>query len=326
MVVFDLIDEYYATPSPPSTPEPRVPSQITIIDTTTAMAELVETLPNLPTSPPSLYVDLEGKDLGRNGTIAIMQLHVLPTNHTYLIDVHTLQDAAFTTPSPSPSGSDATTTASPSPSGSDATTTASPSPSGSDAAAAASPSPSGSDDTTTTTTTTFKSILESPTIPKVFFDVRHDSDALYHLYGINLAGVQDLQLMEHAQSPHKNYVRGLAKCIQYDAGLSRSEVDESQTVKAVGKELWSPELGGSFDVFAERPMRDEIVQYCAQDAWVLPLLYERYEVRIGRMYGVENLRVALAKETEQRIFTFICKSGFELALGGRGGAAANYTL
>ncbi|KAM7185561.1 hypothetical protein V8F20_011754, partial [Naviculisporaceae sp. PSN 640] len=45
---------------------------------------------------------------------------------------------------------------------------------------------------------TLKTILESPTIPKVFFDVRADAGVLYHQYGISLEGVQDLQLMEFA--------------------------------------------------------------------------------------------------------------------------------
>ena len=41
-----------------------------------------------------------------------------------------------------------------------------------------------------------KAILECPRTPKVFFDVRMDSDALYALFGINLAEITDLQLME----------------------------------------------------------------------------------------------------------------------------------
>ncbi|KGQ05679.1 hypothetical protein BBAD15_g9057 [Beauveria bassiana D1-5] len=45
---------------------------------------------------------------------------------------------------------------------------------------------------------TLKTILESCDIPKVFFDVRNDSDALYKHYKISLAGIQDLQLMELA--------------------------------------------------------------------------------------------------------------------------------
>lgn len=43
-----------------------------------------------------------------------------------------------------------------------------------------------------------KMILESPKTPKVFFDVRTDSDAMYALFGIKLAGIIDLQLMEVA--------------------------------------------------------------------------------------------------------------------------------
>lgn len=37
-----------------------------------------------------------------------------------------------------------------------------------------------------------QSILQDEAIPKVFFDVRNDSDALYHHYQISLAGVIDL--------------------------------------------------------------------------------------------------------------------------------------
>lgn len=39
------------------------------------------------------------------------------------------------------------------------------------------------------TGTTLKSILESPSATKYFFDVRNDSDALFSLYGIKLAGI-----------------------------------------------------------------------------------------------------------------------------------------
>ncbi|PGH06939.1 hypothetical protein AJ79_06413 [Helicocarpus griseus UAMH5409] len=49
---------------------------------------------------------------------------------------------------------------------------------------------------------TFKDILESPQILKVFFDVRNDSDALYAHYGIKLQGVRDIQLMESARRPN----------------------------------------------------------------------------------------------------------------------------
>ncbi|KAL8948658.1 MAG: hypothetical protein Q9222_005169 [Ikaeria aurantiellina] len=70
------------------------------------------------------------------------------------------------------------------------------------------------------TAQTLKAILESDGIPKVFFDVRNDSDALYAHYGIKLAGIKDLQLMELAtRAFNKKFVNGLSKCIDKDAGL-----------------------------------------------------------------------------------------------------------
>jgi exonuclease 3'-5' domain-containing protein 1 len=46
----------------------------------------------------TLYVDLEGKNLGRYGTLTIITILAMPAKITGLIDVKTLGDAAFTTP------------------------------------------------------------------------------------------------------------------------------------------------------------------------------------------------------------------------------------
>ncbi|KAH8701215.1 ribonuclease H-like domain-containing protein, partial [Phaeosphaeriaceae sp. PMI808] len=119
-----------------------------LIDTRAAVASLVDSISDLPKHPPSIYVDLEGVNLSRHGTISILQLFVLPANQTYLVDIHTLREAAFLTRA--------------------------------------------------TNGKTLKAILESDDIPKAFFDVRNDSDALYSHFGISLAGICDIQLMELA--------------------------------------------------------------------------------------------------------------------------------
>ncbi|KAH7265634.1 uncharacterized protein BKA55DRAFT_590856 [Fusarium redolens] len=49
-----------------------------------------------------------------------------------------------------------------------------------------------------------RSILDSPSYQKVFFDVRHDSHILYVQYGIKLERVHDLQLMESACRPNES--------------------------------------------------------------------------------------------------------------------------
>ncbi|KFY78636.1 hypothetical protein V499_02262 [Pseudogymnoascus sp. VKM F-103] len=71
-----------------------------IIDTPRAIGHLTDTLLDLPTSPPSLYLSISGTSIARNGSISLIQLLVLPTNRTYLIDIHTLRSSAFTTAGP----------------------------------------------------------------------------------------------------------------------------------------------------------------------------------------------------------------------------------
>lgn len=75
------------------------------IDTTSSLSALLATLTNTPLASsteklPSLYIDLEGNNLGRHGTISLLTLYILPTNTTYLIDITTLSSLAFTTPPP----------------------------------------------------------------------------------------------------------------------------------------------------------------------------------------------------------------------------------
>lgn len=61
------------------------------------------------------------------------------------------------------------------------------------------------------------SILESSSIFKVFFDVRNDSDALHTHFGVHVAGIIDLQVLEYAtRRPRGGFVNGLAKCIEKD--------------------------------------------------------------------------------------------------------------
>jgi len=53
-----------------------------LIDTAAAIASLVATLSDLPVHPPSIYIDLEGVNLSRLGTISILQIFISPTNQT----------------------------------------------------------------------------------------------------------------------------------------------------------------------------------------------------------------------------------------------------
>lgn len=127
------------------------PNEILIVDSRAGIKDMIDDIQDLPTSPPSLYLDLEGIDLSRDGTIALLQLFVSPKSKVYIVDVYRLGTIAFYTP--------------------------------------------GSDNITS-----FRSILCSPDIPKVFFDCRNDSDALHEHTGTVLQGVIDVQVMEVSTS------------------------------------------------------------------------------------------------------------------------------
>lgn len=73
-------------------------STIIFVNSTTAIAELVDSLDGPPTVHPSIFIDLEGVNLSRHGTISIMQVCHLPSKYTYLINLYTLGDKYFSTP------------------------------------------------------------------------------------------------------------------------------------------------------------------------------------------------------------------------------------
>ncbi|CAG9953920.1 unnamed protein product [Clonostachys rosea f. rosea IK726] len=74
------------------------PNVVEVNDAAT-LARMVDILDELPTTvQPSIYIDIEGVNLSRHGTVSIMQIHHLSPECTYLIDVYTLGKECFSTP------------------------------------------------------------------------------------------------------------------------------------------------------------------------------------------------------------------------------------
>ena len=208
--------------------------EVTIVDSKPAVVSLLDSLDGLPTQPPSLYLDIEGVNLSRHGSISILQLFVPPRNRVFLIDVFVLKEAAFLTASNRSGGTD------------------------------------------------LRSILESAQVPKVFFDVRNDSDALFAHFRISMQGIQDVQLLEVAtRSFSRDRVSGLTTCIRNDARLSPKALAVWKATKQKGRSLFSPEDGGDFEVFNSRPIPQDIVDYCTQDVVYLPVLWKIYTQKIS---------------------------------------------
>jgi exonuclease 3'-5' domain-containing protein 1 len=225
-----------------------------MISDATALKNFLDGLPQYGTVP-NLYVDLEGNNLSRNGTLSIITILVEPRHTVHLVDVHVLGKTAFTTSS--------------------------------------------------TKGTTLKQILESNSITKVFFDIRRDSEALYSLFGVRIAGIEDLQLMElGSRGSDKKFVKGLAKCIEQDAPLSLVERREWKAVKERGVALFSPARGGSYAVFDQRPLSPEVEKYCAKDVIYMPALRQKYFGLLSNTWKAKVNTETVARITLSQSATF----------------------
>lgn len=226
-------------------------SNTTIIDSKADLLPLLDCIVNVAAEPPSLYIGLEGFDLGRHGSISILSLHIAPIKRTYLIDVHALGGAAFST--------------------------------------------------TNSGGVSLKTVLESATIPKVVFDIRNDSHALFSLFQISVESIKDLQLMELAtRTGSRELVSSLAMCIEQDSPISAAAKSEWYLTKERYNQLVAPERGGCSKALNERPPKPEIIQYCRQNVILLPALYDVYNTKL-RQLGQAFWRIHVRDTTKDRV-------------------------
>lgn len=115
----------------------------------------------------------------------------------------------------------------------------------------------------------WKGFWKSSYILKVFFEVPQRLGCFH--FGVIIAGILDIQLMELAiltlnpRSYSRRCVSGLTKCIEKDLYLSPAEIKAWKAIKGKGLNLFTPERGGSFEVFNTRPLLDGVQLYCIQD-------------------------------------------------------------
>ncbi|KAK8011758.1 hypothetical protein PG989_000018 [Apiospora arundinis] len=142
-----------------------------------------------------------------------------------------------------------------------------------------------------------KQILQSNDYKKTFFDVRNDSGALFHQFGVALRNVEDIQLMEDAtrsDGPSRDCLHGLAKCLEIV--LSSAEKKEWAKSKDAGKTLFCPESGGSYAVFNKRPLSPEILAYCVGEVYYLPRLREKHWKKLSKIW-----RKRVMEESKARV-------------------------
>ena len=226
-------------------------TQTVVVDSLSSLECLLDNASDLPSEPPSIFIDLEGIRLGRKGSISIISIYIAPKKIVYLVDIYTLGSSALST--------------------------------------------------TNAKINSLQTLLGSSVIPKVIFDVRNDSDALYSLYQVSVDGIEDLQLMKlGCRRGSKDHVMSLAKCIEYHCPIHAEAQKEWQETKCHATQLFDPEKGGRYEIFNERPLNRDIIRYCTQHVTLLPELYNVYNSKLqlpGEMFWREEVR----KATKQRI-------------------------
>jgi exonuclease 3'-5' domain-containing protein 1 len=213
-----------------------------ILDTPEAVAQLVDRLVRIHTLErgefhysPTMYIDLEGVNLCREGSISIFTLMVdldLPIQHVYLIDVHVLGAQAFTTAS-----TKGTTTLK---------------------------------DILQDKTIT-KVFFDVRNDSDALF--AHYGVALQGVEDVQLMESATREttgsrkyLTGLAKCIDKNM-------LMWFGNMRQDPIDWKQS-KETGERLFKAEHGGSYEVFNERPIPDAIVRYCVGDVRCLPEVYK----------------------------------------------------
>ena len=134
--------------------------------------------------------------------------------------------------------------------------------------------------------TTLQSILEDPNVPKLLWDCRMDSEALFWQFGVSLTSVIDIQLMEVIRRPghrSKDFLGGYARAVKEDIEVDPWEAQEMVWLKRKVQALFIPDKGGSWNVLKRRPLSDKIIEYCVGDIMYMPLLYRMYAADIAEL-------------------------------------------
>ncbi|KAJ4161698.1 uncharacterized protein LMH87_007720 [Akanthomyces muscarius] len=144
---------------------------------------------------------------------------------------------------------------------------------------------------------TMQSVLESTAVPKVVFDIRSQSNALFTRFGVRLGNIHEIQLMEVACRPTSRvYVSGLVKCVWTCPGLADADKQHWVSRKAHYRELCNPAYGGDDALLERRPIEPAVVDMCATNIESLPILWDTYKAQNG---GLSMKRILTA--TRERI-------------------------
>ncbi|KXJ86435.1 ribonuclease H-like domain-containing protein [Microdochium bolleyi] len=205
-----------------------------LIATPEALAQFLSEL--VSSSPAALYIDLEGHWLSRRGCLDIITILAHPHGTIHLIDVYTLQDAAFTTSSVPATASSVLTLKS------------------------------------ILEDSSYPKYLWDVRNDADALQ-NHYGIRLRGVTDLQLLETAARSFVTAAAGGrNRMYIRSLATSIQRDLGLSTGEIDQW----AETKERPPSHIDLSESIFRTRPLPDDTIAYCANDVVHLPALHAAY--------------------------------------------------
>lgn len=147
-----------------------------------------------------------------------------------------------------------------------------------------------------------RGLLEDAELEKLFFDCRADLNALLFLHGVATCNVVDLQLSDIAhrlvKGVHCDRVSGLGYIVEKTphAQMEPNEAAALAACKAAARGLFVPELGGSYEVWHERPLPAVLREYCTDAA-----LFFTLRVSFDKSLKLHGVAAAVSAAAQRRL-------------------------
>ena len=123
------------------------------------------------------------------------------------------------------------------------------------------------------TSSGLRRLLEDLDILKIIYDCRADCDALWHHYKVTLVNFIDLQVM-YCLPRTMRYLPGLKKVLEVT--LLPTQLAKAKKIKDVGYKLFAPEKGGDYQVWVDRPLSPELLEYSAEDVRLSFEIFDKF--------------------------------------------------
>eukprot|EP00931_Biecheleriopsis_adriatica_P054385 TRINITY_DN31996_c0_g1_i1.p1 TRINITY_DN31996_c0_g1~~TRINITY_DN31996_c0_g1_i1.p1 ORF type:complete len:265 (+),score=35.92 TRINITY_DN31996_c0_g1_i1:41-835(+) len=138
-----------------------------------------------------------------------------------------------------------------------------------------------------------KEMLEDERVTKLMFDCRSDADALFHIHGVKIPNVLDMQVLcSKANRSGNKHLTGMSKALAYV--LPYAEAQRLKGIKLAGQRMFTQDRSGRGDIWKCRPLPPVLEVYCASDVVNLFTMFRhwRSEMDLSVLRGISEARAS----------------------------------